>query len=157
MVDIDKKTEKAYVPASVKVGRSSAGLGLFAIEPIKRGDFIIEYVGKKISHKEAEDHTGKYLFEINNKWTVDGADRKNIARYINHSCKPNCETEIRNGRILIFAIKNIPVGEELHYDYGEDYFDTFIKPHGCRCFKCNGKKIVVPNEKVVGVSKSKAK
>lgn len=136
------KAEKVYVPASVKVKKSSAGLGLFAAEDIKRGDFIIEYTGERISTKEADTRGGKYIFEINRLVSVDGKERVNTARYINHSCKPNCEVEIKKGRILIFALKNIKRGDELNYDYGEDYFDTFIKPNGCRCEPCKKRKVV---------------
>jgi len=127
--------------AKVKVGRSrpGQGLGLFADESIKKGDFVIEYKGKKISTKVADALGTKYLFEIDEKWTIDGSDKKygNEARYINHSCKPNCEAEIDEyDHILIYAIKDIKRGEELSYDYGEEYFDEFIKPYGCKCSYC---------------------
>jgi SET domain-containing protein len=116
------------------------GLGLVTKLPFKKGDFVIEYIGYMHKNKEVEDHTGKYLFEINNKFTIDGSPRWNIARYINHSCKPNCEVDIKKGRIEIEAIKDIKAGEELTYDYGKEYFDEFIKPFGCKCAKCLGKK-----------------
>jgi len=119
-----------------KVKRSSAGLGLFSGEAIKRGEFVIEYTGNMLSHEEANRKGGKYLFEISSRRTVDGTGRKNIARYINHSCRPNCEVDIKRGRILIYAIKKIKAGEELSYDYGKEYFDEYIKPHGCKCLKC---------------------
>lgn len=124
--------------AKFKVIRANKGLGLGleTLVPLKKGDFVIEYVGIKRPNKEVEDHTGKYLFEINNKFTIDGSPRWNTARYINHSCKPNCEVDIKKGKIMIMAIKNIGVGEELNYDYGKEYFDEFIKPYGCKCEKC---------------------
>lgn len=120
------------------VKKSAAGLGLFAGEQIKKGAKIIEYVGEKISAEEANKRGGKYLFEINSKWTIDGTTRKNTARYINHACgkAANCEAENRGGRIFILAKKNIEQGEELTYDYGSEYFDEHIKPHGCRCVEC---------------------
>jgi uncharacterized protein len=121
------------------VKRSVSGLGLFALKPIYKGDFIIEYRGQKMSGEEAERRGGKYLFDINDKWTVDGKSRKNKARYINHSCRPNCEADIKQGRIAIFAMKNIKEGEELTYHYGKEYFDDYIKPNGCRCRKCSKK------------------
>ena len=123
------------------VKRSSAGLGLFAGEPIKKGAKVIEYIGEKITADEANRRGGKYLFEINSKWTIDGTNRKNIARYVNHACgsAANCEAEVKNGRIFILAKKNIATGEELTYDYGEEYFDEHIKPFGCRCAKHAGK------------------
>jgi SET domain-containing protein len=129
-------TKTSDVKLDVK--KSAAGLGLFAGEPIKKGAKIIEYVGEKISADEANKRGGKYLFEINSKWTIDGTTRKNTARYINHACgkAANCEAENRGGRIFILAKKNIEQGEELVYDYGVEYFDEHIKPHGCRCVSC---------------------
>lgn len=120
----------------LKVKCGSAGLGLFAGEPIKKGEFAIEYIGRMLTHEEANRKGGKYLFEISSRRTVDGTGRDNTARYINHSCKPNCEVDIKKGRIFIYAIKNIKVGEELHYDYGKEYVDEYIKPYGCKCEKC---------------------
>ena len=121
----------------LEVKRSAAGLGLFAGEKRKKGSKIIEYIGEKITAEEADKRGGKYLFEINSKWTIDGTNRKNVARYVNHSCVPNCEAEVRSGRIFILAKKNIEPGDELLYDYGEEYFDEHIKPNGCRCRKCS--------------------
>ena len=80
------------------VKRSSAGLGLFAAKAFKRGERIIEYTGEKISEDEANDRGGKYLFELNERWTIDGKGRENTARYINHSCKPNAYPDLRQGR-----------------------------------------------------------
>lgn len=131
------KTTKKY---NVIVKRSNSGLGLFAQESIPKGTFIIEYIGPILTNEERDEKGGKYLFEINSKKTIDGSNRKNIARYINHSCHPNCEPEIISGRVYIAAIKNIKPGDELTYDYGEEYFNAFIKPHGCRCQKCSLKK-----------------
>jgi len=120
------------------VKKSFAGLGLFAGENIKKGTKIIEYVGEKITAQEADKRGGKYLFEINSKWTIDGTTRKNIARYVNHACgkAANCEAENKGGRIFIIAKKNISAGDELMYDYGSEYFDEHIKPFGCRCVSC---------------------
>ena len=119
-----------------RVGRSSAGLGLFAKDQIERGDFVIEYHGPVLSRDEADRKGGKYLFEVSSRRVVDGTPRCNIARYINHSCRPNCETDIVRGKIYIYALRRIKPGEELAYDYGKEYFDDFIKPHGCRCAHC---------------------
>jgi len=121
-----------------KIKRSSAGLGLFADEPIKRGTWVIEYVGKIIvGKKEVEDYPeNKYLFKTSKVRMIDGSARSNTARYINHSCKPNCEVEIFGGRVFIKAIKRIEAGDELNYDYGEEYFDEYIKKPHCRCVPC---------------------
>jgi SET domain-containing protein len=133
------KTKTSNLKLDVK--KSYAGLGLFAGEPIKKGTRIIEYVGEKVTAAEANKRGGMYLFEISDRWTIDGKDRKNTARYINHACgsAANCEAENNRGRIFILAKKNIATGDELCYDYGIEMFEEFIKPHGCRCASC-GKK-----------------
>ncbi len=120
----------------LKVKRSSAGLGLFTQEEIPKGVCVIEYVGREISEAESYTSNSKYLFEINSKKTIDGTARTNTARYINHSCRPNCEPEIRKGRIFIMSRRKIQPEEELNYDYGKEYWDEHIKPKGCRCEKC---------------------
>lgn len=125
--------------AKYKVKKSSAGLGLFAVEPIKRGTWVIEYVGKVLRGKEVTAHpANKYLFETSRVRMLDGSARSNTARYINHSCKPNCEAEIFGGRVFIKAIRCIEAGVELTYDYGEEYTGEYIKPYGCRCVPCKG-------------------
>ncbi|HET6450439.1 MAG TPA: SET domain-containing protein-lysine N-methyltransferase, partial [Spirochaetia bacterium] len=73
------------------VKRSSIGLGLFAREPIRRGKLVIEYTGELLPAEEAYRRGGRYLFEVNSRWIVDGVGRENLSRYINHSCRPNCE------------------------------------------------------------------
>lgn len=132
-------TKKANYPDGVRVGKSSAGLGLFATRAYKKGERIIEYVGRTLTNAEEYSSRSKYLFEVNKRKTIDGAARTNIARYINHSCTPNCEPEIERGRIYIDAIKSIKPGEEFTYDYGEEYFDEHIKPFGCRCVRHHAK------------------
>lgn len=128
----------AAIDARFKIKKAGPGLGLglFATVPFKKGQFVIEYTGKKIPTKVADELSTRYLFEIDDDWTIDGSPRSNTARYINHSCDPNCESEIVGDRIHINAIKNIKPGEELSFDYGEEYFDEFIKPVGCKCNKC---------------------
>ena len=118
------------------VKRSSAGLGLFAGEDIPKGTCLIEYKGRVISKDEEYSSRSKYLFEVHSRMTIDGQARSNTARYINHSCKPNADPEIRNRRIFIMAIKNIKAGEEICYDYGQEYFKEHIGPYGCRCQAC---------------------
>jgi uncharacterized protein len=127
-----------------RVGRSRTGLGLFATKPIKKGDKIIRYFGplldcRKKKHDAIEN---KYLFELNGRWTIDGSVRKNVARYINHACKPNAESDVsaRKRKVVIRAIKNIEPGEEINYDYGTDYFKAYLKPIGCKCDACEKKR-----------------
>ena len=139
MIQCILMTRKDETHSGLKIKRSNSGLGLFAVESIKKGEFVIEYTGEVISNKEANRRGGKYLFETNKDRYIDGKGRKNIARYINHSCAPNCEVGIRRGRILVFAKKDIKVGEELCYDYGKEYFDEHIKPYGCKCHACQKK------------------
>ena len=109
------------------------------MKPIRRGDFIAFYTGRLIDNDEADRLWTKYMFEVNSRWTIDGSGRRNVARYINHACKPNAETDIKKHKIIISAIKNIYPGDEITYSYGRDYFDTFIKDKGCRCVACNTK------------------
>jgi|SRR3990167_2390532 len=136
-----KTLDKTYY----KTKRGISGLGLFAVKDIKKGDWIIEYVGILRPNKEVEGNTTRYLFEVNNKHTIDGSPRWNTARYINHSCKRgNAESDIKKGRVYIKAIKNINKGDEITYDYGREYFNEFIKPYGCMCATC---KIKITPEK----------
>ncbi len=116
------------------------GQGLFALCDIKKGDFILEYTGKRIPTAVADTMTqARYLFELNEEWTIDGSARSNTARYINHSCDPNTEAEIEEtptqagGCIMIYAVRNIKKGEEVTIDYDTEYFDDFIRPVGCKC------------------------
>ena len=124
----------------VRIGRSSAGLGLFAVRPIAKNAYIVTYQGKRISTKEAHrrEREGKarYMFEINARWTIDGSSRRNLGRYANHACRPNCEPALRKGKIVLLALRDIAPDEEITYDYGKDYFDLFIAPLGCRCAAC---------------------
>jgi hypothetical protein len=127
-----------------RIGRSRTGLGLFATKPIKKGAKIVRYFGPLLDSKNKK-HDGienKYLFELNNRWTIDGSVRKNIARYINHACKPNAESDVnaRKRRVVIRAIRKIEPGEEINYDYGTDYFKAYLKPIGCKCDACEKKR-----------------
>ena len=107
------------------------GNGVFASKNIKKNTKIIQYVGEKIPRSEGDKRselrlktyldskkTGSvYIFELNKKYDLDGSPLYNKARYINHSCEPNCEVDINNDKIWISSIKNIKKGEELSYDY----------------------------------------
>lgn len=130
-----KNTTRNARPAHVRVGRSAAGLGLFAATDIAKGDEIIEYVGERI---KADTRDNKYIFNVNKKVDIDGSPRWNTARYINHSCRPNAEAVNRGGRIFIEAIKKIKAGDEITYHYGKEYFTSdYIQKHGCKCPKCS--------------------
>jgi uncharacterized protein len=127
-----------------RIGRSRTGLGLFATKPIKKGSKIIRYFGPLLDSRKKRDDAieNKYLFELNGRWTIDGSVRENIARYINHACKPNAESDVRprKRKVFIRAIKNIAPGEEINYDYGTDYFKAYLKPIGCKCGACERKR-----------------
>ena len=127
-----------------RVGRSRTGLGLFATKPIKKGAKIVRYFGPLLDSRKKKDDAveNKYLFELNGRWTIDGSVRENIARYINHSCRPNAESDVmpRKRKVVIRAVKNISPGEEINYDYGTDYFKAYLKPIGCKCAACEKKR-----------------
>lgn len=111
-----------------------SGLGVFAGERIAEDEFIAEYTGVRIPTKEADQHKGRYLFEIEGtEWTIDGEPSNSIAKYINHCCEPNAEAHIEDEHINIYAIETIEPGEEITIDYGDEYYDEFIKPYGCKC------------------------
>lgn len=125
-----------YTPGGykLKVKKSRTGKGLFAMQDIPKGKCVVEYVGKPVSD-EYNVHL-KYLFEVGKNRTIDGNIPENIAKYINHSCRPNCEAEGPSGRVFIMSRRGIKAGEELTYDYGKEYFNEHIKPKGCKCDKC---------------------
>ena len=105
--------------------------GLYATKNIKKGSKIIEYKGKVITRREAEDNPkydndkAIYLFNLNKRYDLDGDFKFNTARLINHSCDPNCEVTGTGLKVWVHAIKDINKGEEFSYDYGfsfgEDY------------------------------------
>ena len=138
-----------------KVKKSKVhGNGVFAKEDIKKNVKIIQYIGKKITKSEGDKRSERrikkylnsketgsvYIFELNKKYDIDGSYLYNKARYINHSCSPNCEVEIKKGEIWIKSIKNIKKGEELSYDYGYEFDKEDYMDHICKCgtSKCIG-------------------
>ena len=126
-----------------RIGRSATGLGLFATRPIKRAAYIVTYRGPRVSTEESdrrEARGARYMFELNARWAIDGSRRWNVARYINHSCRPNAKPVGRNGGIVIVASRRIEPGEEITYHYGKDYVDYFFRNGGCRCAPCRKKR-----------------
>jgi uncharacterized protein len=112
------------------------GWGVFAVEPIPKNKRVTYYAGEKITHRESLKREGRYLkngqiwcFKLNNRWIIDAGVGGNIARFINHSCKPNCYVHIVNGTIWIRAARNIRSGEELTYNYHTDGARSLP----CRC------------------------
>jgi uncharacterized protein len=125
---------------SFRVGRSSTGLGLFAVRAIAKREYIVTYSGRRITTEEAQRRErrskARYMFELNSRWTIDGSSRRNLGRYINHSCRPNAEPVLRKRKIVLVALRAIAAGEEITYDYGEEYFDYFFNDGRCRCAAC---------------------
>jgi SET domain-containing protein len=112
------------------------GRGVFATQPINKNTRIAHYAGEKITHRESLRRERRYLvrghiwcFRLNSRWVIDAAVGGNIARFINHSCAPNCYVHIVDGVIWIRAARLIPAGEELTYDYRTDGEKTIA----CRC------------------------
>ena len=128
------------------------GWGIFAKTNIPQGMRIIEYVGEKITKTEAERRGPKlveyakkhkqtgavYIFVLNKKHDIDGHVDYNTAKYINHSCKPNCEVDIIRGRIWIIALRDIQKNEEIFYNYGYDLKGYHEHPCFCRMACCPG-------------------
>lgn len=128
--------EKKGEVKKVRVGKSYSGLGLFALVDLKKGERIIEYVGTRLKGKESDGIYNMYLFEVTPRLTIDGSPRYNMARYVNHACKPSAEAVIEGTRVFIEARRSIKKGEEITYDYGKEFFNHFIKPKGCKCLTC---------------------
>ena len=131
-----------------KVKKSTVhGSGVFATKDIAKNQKIIQYIGEKISKKEGDrrsaeriknylkekDEGSVYIFELNKKYDIDGSPFYNQARFINHSCNPNCEVDIIKNEIWISSIKNIKKGDELNYDYGYSFDQDDFRDHVCRC------------------------
>tara|TARA_B100000965_G_scaffold395891_1_gene410057 strand:+ start:1791 stop:2282 length:492 start_codon:yes stop_codon:yes gene_type:complete len=131
-----------------KVKKSKVhGSGVFATKDIPKNKKIIQYIGEKVKRAEGDRRSEKrlkkflnssidgsvYIFELNNKYDIDGNFKYNKARYINHSCNPNCEVDIVNDEIWISSIKKIKKNEELCYDYGFEFDKEDYKDHICKC------------------------
>ncbi len=127
------------------------GTGVVATQDIKKNTKIIQYIGEKITKKEGDKRSAErirkylskknegsvYVFELNKKYDIDGSPLYNKARYINHSCKPNCEVDIINNEIWIISNKKIIRGDELNYDYGYPFDKDDYKDHVCKCGEKN--------------------
>ena len=128
------------------------GTGVFARSKVPKGKKVIEYIGEKITKKESERRSialieknqgsetdgAVYIFEVNKRHDIDGNIPENTARFINHSCDPNCEPDVIKNRVWLISKRKIKEGEELSYNYGFD-LDGY-EDHECRCGakKCVG-------------------
>ncbi len=136
------------------------GKGVFATAQIPKGAMIIEYTGQRIDwetalarhpHDPAQpNHT--FYFSLDGGDVIDANVRGNAARWINHSCTPNCEAREQDGRVFIHAKRAIPAGDELFYDYGlvldEPYTEQLKRDYACLCGtkKCRGLLLASPAE-----------
>jgi len=139
------------------------GNGVFAARKIPEGTRIIEYGGARISPEEADrrhptnpdDPFHTFFFALSSGKVIDGGDQGNDARWINHACAPNCQTEEgRHGkRVYVVALRDIPRGEELFYDYGLVMEDKITKQmkrdYQCLCGAptCRGTMLALPEKK----------
>jgi SET domain-containing protein len=117
------------------------GFGGYARKPIKKGKRIIEYTGPLISKEDAAlelKEQNEYVFTLNEDEDIDGSVLWNLARYLNHSCDPNCESEIKKGRVWIYATRSIEKGEELTYNYGYELDGFEDRPCCCGADCCQG-------------------
>lgn len=128
--------------------------GLYALKEIPKGTVIATYKGEKITKEESERRSNErlkkhienpeeiaavYIFELDNNYDIDGDVPENDAKYINHSCNPNCEADIQNDEIIIYTIKDVKKGEELTFNYGFEFDEDFMKyPCKCGSEKCLG-------------------
>jgi SET domain-containing protein len=139
-----QKPQKTHSEWAKVRGSRIHGRGMFASKVIPKGTRIIEYTGERITKAEgwrrelARQERAKrgadgciYIFELNTKTDIDGSVLWNTARYINHSCAPNCESQIVRGRVWVVSLREILPGQELTYDYYYDY--DHYQDHPCRC------------------------
>jgi len=164
-----KRTKQVAEPQPFAVRRSTIqGRGCFASRDIRKGERIAEYQGERITWKEADTrydddaqrrhHT--FLFAVTSRTVIDGAVNGNDARYINHSCDPNCEAIDDRGRIFIEAMRPIAAGEELFYDYAyardESTTEEDEQMYLCRCgtAKCRGTILEAPPKRKARLPKT---
>lgn len=147
-----QSTPRTTVSDWVRAANSAIhGRGVYARTDIPDGTKIIEYTGERITKVESlrrdEERLARlkaggdgsvYIFTLNAKHDIDGRTHKNIARLINHSCAPNCHSEIVRGRIWIVARRDIAEGEELTFDYGFPFVEWRLHPCRCGTKRCPG-------------------
>lgn len=143
--DAANSTDTRSGPAFVVKGSRIHGRGVFARRLITAGTRIIEYKGERITDDEAQRRHGRdpdnphhtFFFSLEDGRLIDGDAGGNSARWINHACEPNCEAREEDGRVFIYALRDIPSGEELGYDYGliieERYTPAIKRNYACYC------------------------
>ena len=147
------------------------GRGVFATRRIEKGERIIEYLGERVSHDEAdrryeskeENDSHTFLFIVDSKTVIDAGTAGNDARFFNHSCDPNCESVVEKRRVFIEALRAIEPGEEMTYDYqiyrDHDDPENIDEVFACRCgfANCRGTMLWPPEPKKKKRSKAAAK
>ena len=121
---------------SFAVRRTATGLGLVTVLPIRIGQRVIEYAGPVVTTEAVERSRGKYFFRIDEGHAVDGSARGNLARYINHSCRPNAEAFVYGRRVWIYSKRALRAGEQVTIDYGVEYLTAHMSRGGCKCEVC---------------------
>jgi hypothetical protein len=122
-------------------GSAIQGRGAFATRPIKSGDAVIEYRGERLRKEDSrvrQESGNPYIFIIDDEYDIDGDMPWNPARFLNHSCAPNCEAFLDDSRIWIYARRDIVVGEELTFNYGYDISEYADYPCRCGTAECIG-------------------
>lgn len=115
--------------------------GAFALKPIRKGTRIIEYIGRPLTKKKAQaalQDGNAYVFTINKHFDIDGEVPWNLARFINHGCEVNAESDVEDDRVWIIATRNIKKGDEILYNYNYDLEDAFDNPCNCGAKNCIG-------------------
>jgi uncharacterized protein len=103
---------------------------------IRAGKRVIEYVGPVVTTEAGGRSRGKYLFDLDGERALDGQSRANLARYINHSCRPNAEAFVSGRRVWIYSKRALRAGEQVTIDYGEEYLTAHMSRRGCKCEVC---------------------
>jgi SET domain-containing protein len=142
---VSKPTAPSGKPYYVVRNSPVHGRGVFAARNVPADTFLIEYEGERISEKEAARRSGAdpenpyhtFFFSLESGKLIDGGDNGNDARWINHSCEPNCEAREEKGHVYIYTVRDIKRGEEFNYDYGlvleERQTKALKKAYECRC------------------------
>ncbi|MEO6026048.1 MAG: SET domain-containing protein-lysine N-methyltransferase [Candidatus Binatia bacterium] len=157
-------------PRYLQVRRSRlAGRGVFTTRAVPKGALLLEYLGERISHTEAgeryyaakEPDAFVLLFTVDRKVVIDGAVGGRAARYVNHSCAPNCEADETGGRIFITSIRDIAAGDELTYDYNMEAPQPLPRDwrqrYACCCGaeRCRGTMVIRPRKRRPNSTKTK--
>ena len=133
------------------------GRGGFATEKIRQGSRVIEYVGERIGKDESLrrcEQNNQFIFSLNDSQDLDGNVPWNPARFINHSCAPNCEATLDEDRIWLCALRDVEPGEEITFNYGFDLVD--YKDYPCYCGSSNCVRYIVAEEFFPHVRKTTA-